>query len=298
VPAGGAVTSGGLAITAPAGGLLAIAGGATTTRASCRGCGTIRLGAGVAGAASATRAAAAAGAACAVPGPAALAAAGEAATTPAVGLVATAGATAPGFATTVAGRAGGWLLAIASACLRSRIAFSASPGFEIWLRLNAGLCSPEDFAAAPPPRRPFRYSRTRSASPDSIELECVFGSVTPTAVRASRMDRLLTSSSRARSLIRTLLIRPFSFSLTALAVHFSLFEVGIFANLYYPRISNPRNRRFETRSPVSAENLRTSTHGRARPRQSPHRISPGSPPPAGPWHRCPVQSLPLVHLHP
>jgi hypothetical protein len=186
-----------------------------------------------------------------VPGPAALAAAGEAATTPGAGFAATAGATAPGFATTAPGRTGGWLLAIASACLRSRIAFSASPGFEMLERLNAGFVSALLDALAPP-RRPFRYSRTRSASPDSIELECVFGSVTPTAVRASRMDLLLTSSSRARSLIRTLLIRPFSFSLTALAVHFSLFEVGIFASLYYPRISNPRNRRFETRGAIAA----------------------------------------------
>jgi hypothetical protein len=218
----GATTTGGLATTAPAGGLLAIAGAATTTRASCRGCGTTLLGAGVADPASA-RAAAADGTACAVPGPAALAAAGEAATTPGAGFAATAGATALGFATTAPGRAGGWLLAIASACLRSRIAFSASPGFEMFERLNAGFDS-AGFDAPPPPRRFFRYSRTRSASPASIELECVFGSVTPTAVRASRMDRLLTSISRARSLIRTLLIRPFSFSLTALAVHVSLFE--------------------------------------------------------------------------
>jgi hypothetical protein len=34
--------------------------------------------------------------------------------------------------------------------------------------------------------------------------------VTPTAVKASRMDLLLTSSSRARSLMRTLLIYSFS----------------------------------------------------------------------------------------
>src|ERR1700761_6518189 len=42
-----------------------------------------------------------------------------------------------------------------------------------------------------------------------MELECVFFSVTPTALRASRMALLLTSSSRARSLIRTLLIQSF-----------------------------------------------------------------------------------------
>ena len=200
--AGGAATTGGFAITGPTGGLLAIAGGATTAGAG-RGSGPILRGAGGAGAATATRAAGAGVAACAVPGPAAFATAGEAATTGVVpaGLA----------ATTAAGRAGGWLFAMASACFRSRIAFSASPGLEMLERLNAGFCSPAGFVP-PPPRRPLRYSRTRSASPASIELECVFGSVTPTAVRASRMDRLLTSISRARSLIRTLLIRPFSFS--------------------------------------------------------------------------------------
>src|SRR5580704_955800 len=42
-----------------------------------------------------------------------------------------------------------------------------------------------------------------------MELEWVFFSVTPTAVSTSRMALLFTSSSLARSLIRTLLIRPF-----------------------------------------------------------------------------------------
>jgi hypothetical protein len=54
-----------------------------------------------------------------------------------------------------------------------------------------------------------RYCRTFSASCSSRELECVFFSVTPTTASVSRMALLLTSSSRARSLIRTLLIRPF-----------------------------------------------------------------------------------------
>jgi hypothetical protein len=53
------------------------------------------------------------------------------------------------------------------------------------------------------------YTRTFSASCSSRELECVFFSVTPTSASVSRMALLLTSSSRARSLIRTLLIRPF-----------------------------------------------------------------------------------------
>jgi hypothetical protein len=55
--------------------------------------------------------------------------------------------------------------------------------------------------------RPRRCFRTRSASWSSRELECVFFSVTPTVVRTSRISLLLTSSSRARSLIRILLIR-------------------------------------------------------------------------------------------
>jgi hypothetical protein len=55
--------------------------------------------------------------------------------------------------------------------------------------------------------RPRRCFRTRSASWSSRELECVFFSVTPTVVRTSRISLLLTSNSRARSLIRILLIR-------------------------------------------------------------------------------------------
>src|SRR5579864_3770470 len=53
------------------------------------------------------------------------------------------------------------------------------------------------------------WARTFSASCSSNELEWVFFSVTPTSGSASRMALLLTSSSLARSLIRTLLIRPF-----------------------------------------------------------------------------------------
>ena len=53
------------------------------------------------------------------------------------------------------------------------------------------------------------YTRTFSASCSSRELECVFFSVTPTNGSVSSMALLFTSSSRARSLIRTLLIRPF-----------------------------------------------------------------------------------------
>ena len=109
-------------------------------------------------------------------------------------------------------RGGGALRAAASACLRSRIAFNASPGLDTCDRLKpcrasvgAGL-EAEDEERLPR----LMWPRTFSASSSSMELECVFFSVTPTAVSASRMDLLLTSSSRARSLIRTLLIRSFS----------------------------------------------------------------------------------------
>jgi len=136
--------------------------------------------------------------------------AGRVTTTPGRGGVATAGRCG-GVA--IAGRCGGGgatagrVCACCSACLRSRIAFSASPGFEIFERSILGSLA--DAERAPlddaPPRR---YVRTRAASSSSSELECVFFSVTPTAVKASRIDLLLTSSSRAKSLIRTLLIRP------------------------------------------------------------------------------------------
>ena len=76
--------------------------------------------------------------------------------------------------TTTAGRvaAGGVDLATASACLRSRIAFSASPGLETLDRSNRGLVS-EDCREPPLPPRPppVRYPRTFSASSASMELE-------------------------------------------------------------------------------------------------------------------------------
>jgi hypothetical protein len=71
-------------------------------------------------------------------------------------------------------------------------------------RARTGLASREEPSAAER-----MYTRTFSASCSSRELECVFFSVTPTSGSVSRMALLFTSSSRARSLIRTLLIRPF-----------------------------------------------------------------------------------------
>jgi len=97
------------------------------------------------------------------------------------------------------------------------IAFSTSPGREMCDRSILVLISSSprtgrelDLPACDEPSAAERmYARTFSASCSSRELECVFFSVTPTSANVSRMALLLTSSSRARSLIRTLLIRPF-----------------------------------------------------------------------------------------
>jgi hypothetical protein len=92
------------------------------------------------------------------------------------------------------------------------MALSTSPGFET--RDQSIFCFGSlstAFGAPAPFLPPVRWKcwRTRSASSSSSELECVFFSVTPTAVKESRIALLFTSSSRAKSLIRTLLIRPF-----------------------------------------------------------------------------------------
>jgi hypothetical protein len=71
----------------------------------------------------------------------------------ATGLGAAAGAlTAAGGAATADAR-GGVLRASASACLRARIAFIASPGFEMCDRSKAGLASTLGLALLLPPRR-------------------------------------------------------------------------------------------------------------------------------------------------
>ncbi len=127
------------------------------------------------------------------------------------------GAAAATDGATTVGRdmAGGAAFTAASACRRSRMARTASPGLAALDRSIFGTyCAPPPRDAPPPDRLPpLMYPRTFSASSDSMELECVFFSVTPTAVSASRMVLLLTSSSRAKSLIRTLFIRPFSLPL-------------------------------------------------------------------------------------
>ncbi len=99
-----------------------------------------------------------------------------------------------------------------SASLRSWIALSTSPGLDTRDQSIFGLGSWAlravlDEAPREPP--PLIYARRRSASSASTELEWVFFSVTPIAVSASSTVLLFTSNSRAKSLIRTLLIRPF-----------------------------------------------------------------------------------------
>ena len=108
-------------------------------------------------------------------------------------------------------RGGGGAAGVSTASLRARMAFSASPGLEIFERSIFGRNSSPPgrvrLAAAPPPLISRTYLRTRSASSSSTELEWVFFSVTPTFARTSRISLLFTSSSRARSLIR-IFIRP------------------------------------------------------------------------------------------
>jgi hypothetical protein len=159
-------------------------------------------------------------------GGAATDAAGDAAT----GL-ATGGATAAGLSAGVTG-ADGRGGAGATASLRCVIAFSTSPGREMLERsilvfISSSPRSARELdlpAGDEPSAEERRYTRTFSASCSSRELECVFFSVTPTSGSVSRIALLLTSSSRARSLIRTLLIRPFRFSVLLLGHHCDLTE--------------------------------------------------------------------------
>lgn len=104
---------------------------------------------------------------------------------------------------------------------RSWIARSTSPGFDTFDRSMLGRFSGSRREVCPPPLFPPRRTaaRTRSASSASSELECVFFSVTPATVSTSRIALLFTSSSRAKSLIRTLLIRPFVFHQNRLHAH-------------------------------------------------------------------------------
>ena len=139
---------------------------------------------------------------------------GAAATFSAGGATVGVGAGTGGFGTAAGGTAtgfGGGAATGASVFRRNKLA--TSPGFEMCERSilvlieGSAVRDPPSLAETPPPC-PAKCLRTRSASSTSMELECVFFSVTPTLGRTSRIALLLTSSSLARSLIRTLLIRP------------------------------------------------------------------------------------------
>jgi hypothetical protein len=130
-----------------------------------------------------------------------------------------AGLTATGAAGLAAGGTGGTAFgseraggcAIDSFCCV--MARSTSPGREIWERsilvliASSPRAARDDLEGAVSSAWARRCLRTSSASKSSSELECVFFSVTPTSGRVSRIALLLTSNSRARSLIRILLIR-------------------------------------------------------------------------------------------
>jgi hypothetical protein len=128
----------------------------------------------------------------------------------AIGFATIAGAGTSGLGCGVAG------LGAAGASFCCVMAFSTSPGREMCDKSILVLIScslrgggtPRP-ACAVVSDEPRRCARTFSASCSSRELECVFFSVTPTTESTSRMALLFTSSSLARSLIRTLLIRPF-----------------------------------------------------------------------------------------
>lgn len=123
------------------------------------------------------------------------------------------------FASTASAATGGLTTAFGGAdgptapfcCVMAR---NTSPGREIFDRsilvlIPSSACDAREVFAEldAASERPWRCLRTSSASCTSRELECVFFSVTPTVVSTSRISLLLTSNSRARSLIRILLIR-------------------------------------------------------------------------------------------
>ncbi len=115
------------------------------------------------------------------------------------------------------GAAGRAITGGAAASFFCVIARNTSPGREmfdksIFVLISSSPRGPRELALPAedePSAEERMYTRTFSASCSSRELECVFFSVTPTNGSVSRIALLLTSSSRARSLIRTLLIRPF-----------------------------------------------------------------------------------------
>ena len=216
--AAGTAPAGALATTAPAGGRVAIAGGAgaeVKMGGADRGCGTILRGAGV-GAGAAVGAAATGG----------CAGTGCGGCERVVGEAVAAGAAAIGSAAGGTGLAGGgaagftgkraWRASSSCSFFLARIAFITSPGLEMCERSILGtiVCpawrAVAELAWGPGLASCAKRARTFSASSASSELECVLTLVTPSSGSNSIIARGLTSNSRARSLIRTLLIRLFS----------------------------------------------------------------------------------------
>jgi len=198
--------------------------GCVTGRSRGAGCGVATAAGGATGGATAGLAGIAGIGCCAVTGAAAGGTTGFAAGGTTTGRLTAAGDVTAGFSTggcaagacvrggTARGAAGG--ATVSFCCV---IAFSTSPGREMCDKSIFVLISSSpraarelDFPAEDEPSAAERmYTRTFSASCSSRELECVFFSVTPTSGSVSRIALLLTSSSLARSLMRTLLIRPF-----------------------------------------------------------------------------------------
>jgi len=195
---GAPAPAGGLATTVPAGGreaIAGVAGGGAMIGGADRGCGTILRGSGRAGgAAGFTGAAGATGAAACTAGAAGLAG---------------------GAAAGLAGRCG-WRASSSSSCFFASTAFNTSPGFEMCDRSIFGtmVCAAwredAELPCAAGVESCDKRARTFSASSPSSELEWVFGPAMPSSGRTSIIARGFTSNSRARSLIRTLLIRLFS----------------------------------------------------------------------------------------
>src|SRR5207237_7349522 len=126
----------------------------------------------------------------------------------AVGFAAAGGAAA-GAAGLLIGAAAGLVIGAAggSGAVCLLIAFSTSPGLEIFERSIFGFISAAAgalrFSAALASAALAKCLRTLSASSCSSELEWLFFSVTPMVGRKSSTALLLTSSSRAKSLMRT-----------------------------------------------------------------------------------------------
>ncbi len=236
------------------------AGGGAMIGAAERGCGTILRGSGRAGAAAAGVAATG------------VVAAGTAAT-----------ATLAGGAVTAAftGTRGLRESSSSSFFLASR-AFITSPGLEMFERSIFGTTGsapwrPDD---APPCVLRFasrtKCARTFSASSSSSELECVLPGGTPIPGRTSRIALDFTSSSFARSLIRTLLIRLFSMFAAnrPLVGHNHSTALSVFKSSVFERVTI-KNVAHTTRRPLWLDALLRLPHPLCLPPlQSPRLSSP------------------------